>query len=283
MDYYYGIDPTPFDIIKDQVERLIDDKLDEYTVKQMKRWHRSMSARVQSCRHKIDKNIQLFCYKNLLEDLSGYEAQFRGQNTNEVAMSIKYYDVYVTTYLSVSYMLRNISGPAQQASIDRDLKFKANIFARYLERAVEITKGYTCRYIKVRLVEDYIFMKKERLVWPDDREIYKYMNSSLDFFDVREELLNKSIKCGFFDHRNKYLSTVVDVRDNTLYPGGDFSDKYCRTDLAIPGLVPLSFVYWRVFMKKCGAADDKEWIRRIENRAQVLKEMAVKDLPKRKF
>ena len=269
LDYWFGIDPQPWDLVKKDVEKLIDEKFDAYTIKSMNQWHQSMSNRVQSCKRKINPAIRLSCYKNLQEDLSGYEPLFRGATTREIAMSIKYYDIFVTTYMSVSHVLRNMSGPALQASIDRDIKFKAGVFANYLKRAVKTTKGYSCRYIKVKLEESYIFWKEDRLVWPKDQDIPKYLDSRIE--DVRKELTNSSHKCRYFDTTNTYISKVIDIRDGSEYPGGGYQYKYCRNSLAIADMVPLTFAYWKSFMKMCGDADDKKWIHKIEARLDLLK------------
>ena len=281
VDHFFGgKDPTAWDQVKEEVEKHVQSKFDQYTIKTMDRWKHSMSARVQSCRLKTDLKIKISCYKNLQEDLSGYEPLFRGSNVKEVSMSLEYYDIYAATFMTVSNHLRNISGPVLRKSIERDIKHKAKIFSDYIHNALARAEGYVCRHIKIRVVEEYLLWKEERLVWPQDENIRKYTDPKMTYNELNKEMKKNMAdsKCRFTDTTNRYTANIVDIRDGTKFPGGGFFGDYCRDSRALPILVPLAHNHWRVFMKMCAEDDDKKWLRQVREQLDSLKEIIVADI-----
>ena len=275
VDHFFGMkNPTAWDQVKKEVEKHVASKFDAYTIKTLNRWKSSMSARVQSCKLKTHQSIKISCYKNLQEDLAGYEAIFRGSNLKETSMSLEYYDIYAATFMAVSIHLRNISGPALRKSIDRDIQHKAKIFSGYLQKAVDQTQGYLCRHIKIKVTEEYLFWKKDSLVWPKDEDIQKYTDPKLRYDDIYNDMKTTIQSCGLMDISSHYASSIVDVRDGTELPGGGFQGSYCMDSVAIPFLVPLSHSRWRTFMKMCTEDEDnKIWLRRIQERLDALKQI----------
>ena len=274
VDHFFGgKDPTAWDLIKKDVEKHVASKFDDYTIRTLNQWKNSMSSRVQSCKLKIDQNIKISCYKNLQEDLAGYEAIFRGSNLKEISMSLEYYDIYVATFMAVSNHLRNISGPALQKSIDRDIQHKAKIFSDYLQKAVDHTQGFLCRHIKIKVEEEYLFWKEERLIWPNDEDINKYLNPKLRYNDIRNEMENTTHQCRMWDTINTYASYIIDVRNGSKYPGGGYHGNFCRDAKAMPILIPLTHPNWRTFVRMCITDDDKQWLRHVQERLNALKEI----------
>ena len=273
VDHFFGgKDPNAWDQIKQNIEKHVASKFEDYTIRTLNQWKNSMSARVQSCKLKIDLKIKISCYKNLQEDLAGYEALFRGTNVKEISMSLEYYDIYVATFMAVSNHLRNISGPALQSSIDRDIQHKAKIFSNYLQKAVDQTQGYLCRHIKIKVEEEFLFWKEERLVWPKDKDIYKYLSPKLRSDDLRKEL-DTNQQCGMWDVTKRYVSYIIDIRDGSKYPGGGQIAEYCLANKAISILVPSIYPFWRTFVRMCTDDDNKKWLGRVQERLNALKEI----------
>jgi len=276
LDHFYGKTPTAWDMVKDEVEKLIDSKFEAHKINTLQVWQHSIASRIASCKLKVNKNIKVSCYKNLQEDLAGFEPIFRGTTLKEKSMFLKYYDIYAATFMSVSYLLRNISTPVLQTSIERDIKHKAKIFSDHMQSAVYSTQAYACRFIKVKMVESYVFWTEDRLLWPHDEDVYKYMDPSINYGDVWREFYNKTQKCRIYDTTNTYIATIVDTRDSSQYPTGEFRGSFCRDSLAKAGVVPLTFPYWRTFMKMCRDDVNVSWINEIQEQVDMLKEILKK-------
>jgi len=274
LDYVFGTKATAWDIVRKDVEKYVNSKFDQYTIKTLNVWQRSMAARVQSCKYKTDQTFKISCYRNLQEDLAGYEPLFKGDTAKEKAMALKFYDLYVTTYMSVSVLLKNISEPALQASIDRDVIRKARLFSSHMESTAKLAQAYVCRQFKVKLEKSFVFWRDEKLLWPSDQDIYRYTDPSLDEDDIREELRNDTDKCRIFNAPNTYIATLVNLNNGTTLPNMDIRQRFCKTSRAISEIIPKTYIPWRNEMWKCKNSTDQDWIREIQEKADLLKDVA---------
>ena len=274
LDYVFGTKASAWEIVQKDVEKYVNSKFDEYTIKTLNTWQRSMSARVRSCKYKTDMTFKISCYRNLQEDLAGYEPLFQGDTAKEKAMALKFYDLYVTTYVSVSMLLKNISGPALRASIDRDLTRKAKLFASHMEGTSKLAQAYVCRHLKVKLEKSFVFWKDEVLLWPSDRDIYRYTDPRLDEDDVYDELRNATDKCRIYNTPNTFIATIVNLKNGTTLPNINIRERHCKNSRAISEIIPKTFLPWRNEMWKCKDASAQDWIREIQDKVDLLRDMA---------
>lgn len=233
-----------------------------------------MTSRIDTCQAKLNLNIKKSCFKNLQEDLSGYEPRFRGNTMRETAQYLKYYDIYIITFISVSDILKNLSDSTLKASIDRDVSLKAKIFVDYLQDAIPKTDAYVCRQIRVKLEEDYLFWKEVRLIWPtNNAQIPWFLNVNTTKFDVWHDLFNVSTTCPTFDIMGRYEANIVDVNDGSRYPGGPWYGNYCGNNVAITNMIPQIYDMWKIFMKICVESAENLWLNEIRDRLKTLKDL----------
>jgi len=122
-----------WDAIKTQVEKYVAEQLDVVLYREYEVERNSMIGRVKTCKDKTQPDKILDCYQNLQEDLSGYKAIFTGITDKEKALYYKYYEFFVTTFLSVSDKLIEIGDADMKRSIRDDVSRKA----------AEMKTGYT--------------------------------------------------------------------------------------------------------------------------------------------
>lgn len=169
--YFSSVNAPSWKANKESVEKLINEKIDQTNLRRVTTWHDSMVSRIATCNVKQNKELKSDCYQNLQEDLSGFEPHFRGRTKKEKALFLKYYQVYVVTYLSISKLFKDLCEEDYvKKSIDADISTKAKIFKEYLERAIVDTRVYRCRHVKINIERELLFWWRNVEYWPKSVE-----------------------------------------------------------------------------------------------------------------
>lgn len=237
-------DTNVWDGIKTDVEKYVGEKFDGYKTKQLNIWHQSMVSRLHTCTSKVDVRFKRSCLQNLQEDLSGYEPKFRGQTDRENALYLKYYDIYVVTFLSVSNMLKSISNTTRQASIDRDVAIKARIFEKHLKTAVPSAKQYTCRVIKIEVRREFLIaFWKHQMYWP------KYPTNM--YIPNIPEFSAYHKGCGVLKKAVYFQSRIYNTKTDKVLKGGPWTYLACTQNEGVSRAILMAQPAWDVYNKAC--------------------------------
>jgi len=215
MGKFYSMDDrTAWDECKKQAQALVQEKLDHAKLQSIETWHQSMVRRFATCSHKNDVALKRGCLRNLQEDLSGFEPHFRGTSIKQKSLFLKFYQIYVMTFYSVSEMLMRISDSKTKASIQKDIQMKSAIFAPYMKDAIDAAKTYGCRNIKILIQRKQMFWWKTVQYWP--------ASVSYSAFKFQKTFNHLSYRgCGVARQSVMYSSRVYDVKADK-----PSSDKY---------------------------------------------------------
>ena len=228
IDKLYDAQSTTWDNVRKDVEKYVEESLDSLKWRNIDSWQKSMIARVKTCSVKTDKDDSS-CLRNLHEDLAGFEPQFRGYTRKEMALFLKYYDIFVITYLSVSDQLQDLADENLTVSTRGDIAMKAKMFINYFKQAIPQAKFYACRHIKIAIERHNGFWWSFQYYWPKDFEkinIPKELDPS--FYSDRINTANVNDDslyhrgCGLLKKSVRFRSYIYNTKDSSTLKGGPF-------------------------------------------------------------
>ena len=258
-------------------EKMSKNTLDGLKWRTIDSWHKSMIARVKTCSVKTNKDDKCLCLRNLHEDLAGFEPQFRGYTRKEMALFLKYYDIFVITYLSVSDQLEDLADENLINSTKRDIAMKAKIFLNYFKQAIPQAKFYACRHIKIAIERHNGFWWSFQNYWPNDFEkinIPKELDPSFysDWINTAD-VNNGSLfhrGCGVLKKSVRFRSNIYNTKDSSTLKGGPFSKDACSNSEGLTWVTFYAKPLWLHYTKVCMKAITNNLWLNIEERMKYL-------------
>lgn len=272
MDTFFTTGDAPdekWNAIKTQVERYVADQIDVLKAREFNRWRSSMIDRVNTCKHKTIKSQKISCYKNLQEDLSGYESMFKGTADREKSLYYEHYEFFVTTFLAVSDRLIDIGDAETKASIRNDVRRKAASFKAYIRSASLAVQNYGCRIIKIKVERSGLFKWYHvATTRPEDRSNKrrdKFVNETLNV-----SLAHKRRGCGLGRKSQRFRSRVYNSKTKSYPSGGPWSYTACSTNEAIETGITEAIIKYIEHQNACKRTVRVEFLKNVNARLQIL-------------
>ena len=278
IDKFYDAQSTTWGDVRKDVEKYVYESLDGLKWKSIDSWQKSMIARVKTCLVKTDKDDKRFCLRNLHEDLAGFESQFRGYTRKEMTLFLKYYDIFVITYLSVSDQLEDLADENLINSIKRDIAMKAKTFINYFKQAIPQAKFYACRHIKIAIERHNGFWWSFQNYWPNDFEqinIPKELDPSFysGYINTADHGILYHRGCGVLKKSVHFRSYIYNTKDSSTLKGGPYSKEACPNSEGTTWVTFYAKPLWLHYTKICMKAISNNLWLNIEERMKYLNQL----------